>query len=819
MSQRRLLMRVTCVAGLALGTGCAGTHSATQPIAIGNLLSASPTVTRTSDSASTAQEAKAHLALDQIKPIPTLPPALRPTTDPSGPAPTQSLLLYAQAMEVVRLAQTSQTTEQQGDDSRQKAIGLLEQAVAVDPYSYELSSLLGSLYVMDGNTVAKGLDSFENAAAIRPDDVEIQGVLGRDYLAEHNLPQAIWHLRLAQQTTGYRRLENQAAIVDRFLAEALESSGYFQAAVQVYSSLRDRIRQPTEAMRYDAEIGPLVENPLPVWVKIASLQERLGQHALAVATYKEAATTQAGNATDLVKAMFDEYDRQDQVEPAAQLVINQLADHPHTLREMVSLIDRLVAPARRDEITIATLQNITVPASSESAKQFLIAQVAGLRRRDALERDSLQKSVAVNPPFEPAYRESVAAIWARVDWDDARKKSETKTLVDKATAAGNKSLALELDARSLISQNKPQQAVDELAKAMAAAKTPSPDLQVAYAEALIETNNLPKSQEVLKDLTTAYPGDDDAWQMLFNVTLKSQNPEAARKVLMEDWLAVEPGSIKGRLQQAAILDGGGDLQAAQDVLVKLETEHSDDSEVLDSLMGFCVNHQKVAQFVALMMQRHAQDPRNRRVVGFLVEILGPQRPDDALKVLNDLRTTLSGDADGLYSISPLYQSIGHKELTEEVLQDVLKIDAKNAAANNDLGYDWADGGKNLPQAEKMIRAAVDAEPDNQSYLDSMGWVLYKRGKFDQAKVFMEKAIDPASQPDPIVLNHYGDVLYRLGDIAGASKVWQRAKSLLGQVDPSDDEHVTLLRNLTLKIQQVDRRTPADVAPVGAELES
>jgi hypothetical protein len=84
---------------------------------------------------------------------------------------------------------------------------------------------------------------------------------------------------------------------------------------------------------------------------------------------------------------------------------------------------------------------------------------------------------------------------------------------------------------------------------------------------------------------------------------------------------------------------------------------------------------------------------------------------------------------------------------------------------------------------------------------------------------MEKAIDPATQPDPVVLNHYGDVLYRLGNITAAVKQWQRAKSLLGQVDPSDEEHVDLLRNLVIKLQQVDSRTPADVAPVGADMES
>jgi tetratricopeptide (TPR) repeat protein len=816
------------MAALSLGVGCAGVHPTTQPTAGappagGELLSSnssapSPGASGSGPRAQSGADSKARLTLDQIRPMPTLPEALRPATDPSGPAPTDSLLLYGQAMVVVRDAQSTQLSEPQSTAARKKAIDLLEQAVAVDPYSYEMFSLLGSLYVADGTTVAKGLDAFESAAAIRPDDVEIQGVLGRDYLAERNLPQALWHLRLAQQTSGYHKLENQAAIVDRFLAEALEASGYLQAALDEYSSLRDRILHPTEAMRFDAEIGPIVQDPLPLWVKIASLQEALGKHALAVATVKDAAASRPGNDTDLVKAMFDEYDRQDKVDAAAQLVTNQLADHPDTLRELLPLIDRLVAPARRNEMPMSTLQNLTLPASSEAARQFLIAQVAAIRRRDALVRSSLDLAVAFNPPFAPAYREMVNDIWSRLDWDDAKKQEATKKLTDKATAAGNKSLAIELGGRALLDDNKAPQAVDELAKALAATDSPSPDLQVAYAEALTETDALLKAQQVLRDLTGAHAGDEDAWQMLFNITLKAQSADAADKVLGQ-WLEADPASVKGRLQQAAIMDATSAVQDAQEVLMKLAGEHPDDSDVLDSLMGFCVKHDKMDQFLTLMMKRHTTDPRDRRVVDLLVNILGKDHADDAVKILDDTRAALAGDAEGLYSISPLYQEVGKNDMTVDVLQAVLKLDPKNAAANNDLGYDWADDGKNLAQAEKMIRSAVAAEPDNESYLDSMGWVLYKRGKFAEARKFMEQAIDPATLPDPLVLNHYGDVLYRLGDITAAAKQWQKAKELLGNVDPSDDDRVTLLHNLTLKLQQVDRRTPADVAPVGADMES
>ena len=65
------------------------------------------------------------------------------------------------------------------------------------------------------------------------------------------------------------------------------------------------------------------------------------------------------------------------------------------------------------------------------------------------------------------------------------------------------------------------------------------------------------------------------------------------------------------------------------------------------------------------------------------------------------------------------------------------MDPRHAAASNDLGYTWADEGKNLDGAERLVRVAVDAEPDNQSFLDSLGWVLYKRSKFSEAQTYFE----------------------------------------------------------------------------------
>jgi Tfp pilus assembly protein PilF len=135
---------------------------------------------------------------------------------------------------------------------------------------------------------------------------------------------------------------------------------------------------------------------------------------------------------------------------------------------------------------------------------------------------------------------------------------------------------------------------------------------------------------------------------------------------------------------------------------------------------------------------------------------------------------------------------------------------------NDLGFTWADQGRNLDKAAALIEVAVAEEPDNQSFLDSMGWVLYKQGRYDQAAVYLQKAIGPALQPDPVVLDHFGDVLYRLGRKEEAGRQWERS---LGGLDDQQTDRADLRdlrQSLLRKLSEQKQGESVDVAPVVTE---
>ncbi|WP_068845323.1 tetratricopeptide repeat protein [Planctopirus hydrillae] len=127
-----------------------------------------------------------------------------------------------------------------------------------------------------------------------------------------------------------------------------------------------------------------------------------------------------------------------------------------------------------------------------------------------------------------------------------------------------------------------------------------------------------------------------------------------------------------------------------------------------------------------------------------------------------------------FSLSNIYVMQGDIPRGEAILEKVLEEDPEDISVNNDLGYLYADQGKNLEKAEKMIRKAVAAEPENAAYLDSLGWVLFKLGKYEEALSPLEKAAEMRTGGDGTIYEHLGDAYDKLGRAADAQKAWAKA---------------------------------------------
>jgi len=129
------------------------------------------------------------------------------------------------------------------------------------------------------------------------------------------------------------------------------------------------------------------------------------------------------------------------------------------------------------------------------------------------------------------------------------------------------------------------------------------------------------------------------------------------------------------------------------------------------------------------------------------------------------------------------------EPAEEMFRKVLLGDPQNATALNYLGYMLADRGTKLDEALNFIKKAVDLEPANGAYLDSLGWAYFKLGKYELAEDNLIKASQRIGT-DPTVQDHLGDLYQKTGRLKLAAAHWERAlaewnKTVAAEVDPTD----------------------------------
>lgn len=140
------------------------------------------------------------------------------------------------------------------------------------------------------------------------------------------------------------------------------------------------------------------------------------------------------------------------------------------------------------------------------------------------------------------------------------------------------------------------------------------------------------------------------------------------------------------------------------------------------------------------------------------------------------------------SLSAVYVEQGDNPSAEKVLEDLIQERPDDPGVNNDLGYLYADQNKNLEQALTMIELAVAAEPENRAYLDSLGWVLYRLERFEEALEALIKANSDPEFQDATLQEHLGDVYEALERTDEAREQWRKAL-LTEQASDSPKESV------------------------------
>jgi len=127
-------------------------------------------------------------------------------------------------------------------------------------------------------------------------------------------------------------------------------------------------------------------------------------------------------------------------------------------------------------------------------------------------------------------------------------------------------------------------------------------------------------------------------------------------------------------------------------------------------------------------------------------------------------------------LGDVYNQIGDHEKSDEAYENVLKINPDNDYVLNNYAYFLSLRNENLDKAAKMAKRATELRPNTPSNQDTYGWVLYQLGYYEEAKLWIGKALENGSENNPVILEHYGDTLWKLGQADKAVEYWEKAKA-------------------------------------------
>ncbi len=126
----------------------------------------------------------------------------------------------------------------------------------------------------------------------------------------------------------------------------------------------------------------------------------------------------------------------------------------------------------------------------------------------------------------------------------------------------------------------------------------------------------------------------------------------------------------------------------------------------------------------------------------------------------------------LYESALLAEKLGRHEAMEAGLRKLIRLKPEHAHAYNALGYSLAERNQRLDEAEQLIVKAMQLSPDDPFIIDSMGWVLYRKGDNEGALTHLQRAF--SIRPDPEIAAHLGEVLWALGRRDEAKRTWREA---------------------------------------------
>lgn len=325
-------------------------------------------------------------------------------------------------------------------------------------------------------------------------------------------------------------------------------------------------------------------------------------------------------------------------------------------------------------------------------------------------------------------------------------------------------------------------AIAALERARTSGQTGDLRLDLTLGRLYLLTEAYAKAIPVLRGVVVEQPGYPDA-ALLLATAQEGAGDTAAALDTLRNAVDSNPRFVRGLVMLAELSEKQGQWDEAAAAYARAQTLGTRGPDLTTRRAAALINAGKSAAARDLLAAQ-AGKPEAPPLVLYLFAAAQRQSGDlaGAEASARRLRAAAPDDPRGMYVLAQVLEARGDLRGAETALRDLLQKDPADATALNYLGYMLAERGERLDEAVDLVQRALVVEPDNPSFLDSLGWAYYQQGKFGLADTPLSRAA--AQMPNnSVIQDHLGDLRFKQQRFADAAEAWER--SLAGDGESID----------------------------------
>jgi tetratricopeptide (TPR) repeat protein len=418
--------------------------------------------------------------------------------------------------------------------------------------------------------------------------------------------------------------------------------------------------------------------------------------------------------------------------------------------------------------------------------EFLMARRYESEGNNQAALAALERASAASPASAEVKAEIAAFHYRRNQRPDAEKAARAALAIDEKNIEGNRILGQLLSGVVEAAGERGQTAQTELALKDAIlhlerALTPTaPDVQIQFmlGQLYLRSGDNDKAIQILMRVVGQNPDNAQGRLTLARAYSAAKDLDSAITTL-EEIVENEPRVALplGQYQQ----DAGRFADAARSYTIALTQQPTNAEVKLRRIAALysAKDFQAAAAFAADGRKQHPMDLRFLQIQARVLYELGDK--PGAISALESAMRAAPTDTGIMFLLVDLYQDGGRSSDAERVLRQIVSVDPVNANALNTLGYQLAVRGEKLDEAIGFVRRALDRDPGNGAFLDSLGWAHFRKGDLNEAEKYLLQAADKLPG-NAEVLDHLGDLHARRGRWQEAIASWTRALDAEPPVD-------------------------------------